>query len=61
MPIDINNLLTKAGTQVISSQSRVELPTPDLPSILSSIGKVPIPLLSNFIFSLYFSFVPCSD
>ena len=59
--MDINRLLTKTGNRVISFQPRVELPAHNLPSILPGVHKVPVPFLSSFIFSLYFSFIPCSD
>ena len=52
MPIDINKLLTEAGAKVVNFQPRVELSTPNLPSILLSVGKILVPSPS-----VYFSIV----
>ena len=49
--IDINRFLTKEGAWVVSFQPRVELPTPELPSIL--LRKAHALVLEWFIFLIH--------
>ena len=54
MHININKLLTKASTRVISFQPKVEPPTPALPSILPGVTKVPVLFPSDLFFLCVF-------